>query len=92
MAVATTSGGDGGARVCSRESQGRGWVEEVSEGVPGGCVASPASSRRSAASRRRRGELGGVAVSLLCLLAEVGDDWHQASGLGRAGPGQVSAR
>ena len=76
MAVATASGGDGGARVCSRERQGRGWVEEVSEGVPGGCVASPASSKRSAASRRRRGELGGVAVSLLCLLAEVGDDWH----------------
>ena len=35
MAVATTSGGDGGARVCSRESQGRGWVEEVSEGFQG---------------------------------------------------------
>jgi hypothetical protein len=32
-----------------------------------------------------RGELGGVAVSLLCLLAEVGDDWHQASGLGWPG-------
>ncbi len=57
-----------------------------------GCVAPLASSRRSAASRRRSGKLDGVAVSLLCLLAEVGDDWHQASGLGRAGPGQVSAR
>ena len=32
-----------------------------------------------------RGELGGVAVSLLCLLAEVGDDWHGPDGPGQPG-------
>ena len=29
--------------------------------------------------------LGGVAVSLLCLLAEVGDDWHRPDGPGQLG-------
>jgi hypothetical protein len=49
-------------------------------------VASSAASGRSRAGREGGGgELRGVAVSLLCLLAEVGDDWHQASGLGWPG-------
>ena len=64
------------------------------EREPGGNEVSGRSSGRRgrrpdplearAASRRRRGARGGVAVSLLCLLAEVGDDWHGA-GLGRPG-------
>ena len=53
-------------------------------------------TRGVAVARRRRqaawwrGELGGVAVSLLCLLAEVGDDWHTP--VGWAMLGQVSGR
>ena len=57
MAVATASGSDGGARVCSGESQGRGWVEEVSEGVPGGAW------RLQPAPSGRRQAGGGVASS-----------------------------
>ena len=58
--------------------------------------------RRRGVSRRRigagdgrqagrwRGELGGVAVSLLCLLAEVGDDWHGPDGPGQPGKWHVA--
>ena len=42
---------------------------------------------RRQAGRWRVATARACAVSLLCLLAEVEDDWHQASGLGRAGGG-----
>ena len=64
----------------------------------GACEVSTGSGQgRGGVSRRRagagddrqggrwRGELGGVAVSLLCLLAEVGDDSHRPDGPGQPG-------
>ena len=47
------------------------------------------ASTGSAASRRRRGASRARALSRLCLLAEVRDDWHQARW---AGPAQVRPR
>ena len=54
-----------------------------------GCVATLASSSRSAARRRWRGASRALALSCLCLLLEVRDDWHQARW---AGPAQVRPR
>ena len=75
---------------CAREREQRARERAESEGEERGGrgeVRGIHSRVGEAAGRRcRRGVRGGVAVSLLCLLAEVGDDWHQDSGLGRAGP------
>ena len=55
--------------------------------------------RRGGEGRRQAGRWRGAtaracAVSLLCLLAEVEDDWHQASGLGcpLGQPGKAQVR
>ena len=77
--------------------------ERARERGRGACEVSTGSGRcRRGASRRRagagdgrqagrwRGELGGVAVSLLYLLAEVGDDWNGPDGPGQTGKWPVA--
>ena len=73
-----------------REHQGRGESSRESErgrAVRDDAGAFTHASRGSAASRRRRGASRAHALSRLCLLAEVRDDWQGPAGLGRlAGP------
>ena len=73
-----------------REHQGRGESSRESErgrAVRDDARAFTHASRGSAASRRRRGASRARALSRLCLLAEVRDDWQGPAGLGRlAGP------
>ena len=93
MATVLVIGGDGYVRSRSRKGlEGEGENRGSSERV-GRTGTTP--RRGFAASRCPRTQAGSLvawrsrarAVSLLCLLAEVEDDWHQASGLGRAGGG-----
>ena len=80
----TTAAASAMARESEGEVQGAngcpgawGGAEEALRGV--------ALARRHRQAGRWRGELGGVAVSLLGLLAEVGGDWHGPDGPARPG-------
>ena len=89
--------GYGGARVCSRESQGRGWVEEVSEGVPGGVWRHPKRPGRSG-KQEVAGAASALATPCLCPSGEGGRRQGREAAVGwagtEAGPAvlQVSAR
>jgi hypothetical protein len=69
-------------------SRGEGESEGESEGVNSIGTALRRSSMRPGAQRQAGGgvaRLGARALSYLCLLAEVDDDWQGPGGLGRPG-------
>ena len=82
MAAVVHVGGDSGARLVGDERGREQGESERVRAVRYNAGAFTHASRGSAASRRRRGASRARALSRLCLLAEVRDDWHQASGLG----------
>ena len=69
-------------REQGRSERGRADRDVTEEGIRGVALSSDAGRQPGGVAVARA-----CAVSLLCLLAEVEDDWHQASGLGRAGGG-----
>ena len=81
---------------CEGESQRRGGARESVRGARGGLRGGAEEKTRGVAVARRRrqaswwrGARARRALSLLCLLVEVGDDWHQARW---AGPAQERPR
>lgn len=83
--VGTSAAASAMVRRGEGERQGACEVSTGSGRRRGGILRRRASAGEGRQAGRWRGELGGVAVSLFCLLAEVGDDWNKPDGPGQPG-------